>query len=114
MNPVTSSITEEILAAHTKALDDLVECAQEPVIREGFRRLFRCLETWELELLTSQVGRGIELDTFSRLSGALASLQLVKNLLTDLVAEQATKPEVQEARGRRFTQSLLGSKSSPI
>lgn len=113
-DPVTNSITEEIISAHTATLGDLAEACKEPAVRNALKLLFRHLETWELELLTSQLGRGIELDTFSKVKGALTSFRLVKDLLTDLVAEPAPPKEAEEERGRRFTESLLGSPSRPL
>ena len=114
MNPVTSSITEEIIAAHTGALDSLAEAIKEPGVREGFKLLFRCIETWELEILVSHIGSGIEEAHLQRIQGALAAFRLTKDLLTDLVASEADKPEATENRAKRFTEALLNQASKPV
>lgn len=112
--PVTNSIAEEIINAHTATLEELAIASQEPAVRNALKLLFRHMETWELELLTSQLGRGIELDTFSKIGGALTAFRLVKDLLTDLVAEPPAPKEAEDRRAKEFTESLLGQSSRPL
>jgi hypothetical protein len=109
-----SSITEEIISAHTESLDALSDIATDPVGREAFKRLHRTVETWELELLASNIGRGIDLDTFTKVGGALAAFRLMKELLNDLGTQEGAAKKKVEDRAHRFTASLKGSPSKPV
>jgi hypothetical protein len=108
-----TSIADEIVGAHTEALDSLADIATDPVAKEAFKRLYRAVETWELELLCSNIGRGIDLDTFTKVGGAMASFRLMKDLLNDLGVQGAAKAKVED-RAHRFTASLKGTPSKPV
>jgi hypothetical protein len=109
-----TSIADEIIAAHTEAIDALVEMSSDPAGKEAFKRLHRTIETWELELLCSNIGRGIDQTTFLTVGGALASFRLMKDLLTDLATQEGASKKKVEDRAQRFTTSLKGSPSKPV
>ena len=115
MNPVTTSIFEEILDAHSLALGALKKAGEEePTIREGCKLLYRCIETWELEVLVSHIGSGIDVETLQRVQGALAAFRLMKDLLHSVGTSEALSPKKMEQRAQRFTEALLGHTSTPV